>query len=66
MDTLVQQSEDSGIACQRVVDVLIEALTAPTPKTRYVIGDQAAPLLAMKRLLPDWTFDFLPSTRFKF
>lgn len=40
-----------------VADVITKAVTAKRPKTRYVVGYGARPLIAMRRWLPDRAFD---------
>ncbi|HXB61747.1 MAG TPA: oxidoreductase [Acidobacteriaceae bacterium] len=42
---------------QVVADAILQAVRAKDPKTRYVMGGGARPLLAMRKLLPDKTFD---------
>lgn len=36
---------------------MVEALTAPRPRARYVIGRGAPVFQVARRLLPDWLFD---------
>ncbi len=42
-----------------IADVIAQAATAKRPKTRYVAGYGARPLLTLRRLLPDRAFDHL-------
>lgn len=48
-----------GIPAQRVAEVVEDALTAPSPRVRYVIGRDARAQAAAKRLLPDAWVDRL-------
>lgn len=42
-----------------IANAITAACTARRPKTRYVVGAGARPLIALSRLLPDRTFDAL-------
>jgi hypothetical protein len=42
---------------QVVADAILTAVNAKHPKTRYVMGGGARPLLALRKLLPDKGFD---------
>ena len=48
-----------GIPAQRVAEVVEHALTAPSPRARYVVGRDARAQAAAKRLLPDAWVDRL-------
>jgi NAD(P)-dependent dehydrogenase (short-subunit alcohol dehydrogenase family) len=47
-----------GIPVQKVVDVVVHAMTAKRPKTRYVVGAQARLAAATFRFLADRTKDW--------
>ncbi len=49
----------SGSDPQAVADVVMQAVNARRPKTRYGVGKFAKPLLAMRRILSDRMFDRL-------
>ena len=40
-----------------IADTIAKAVTARRPKTRYATGFGARPLIALRRILPDRTFD---------
>ena len=40
-----------------VADAVAKAVTARRPRTRYVVGFAARPLITLRRLLPDRAFD---------
>jgi hypothetical protein len=40
-----------------IADTIGKAITARHPKTRYIAGYAAKPLITMKRILPDRAFD---------
>jgi len=44
---------------QVVADAILKAVQSENPKTRYVMGGGAHPLLAMRKLLPDKAFDWV-------
>jgi NAD(P)-dependent dehydrogenase (short-subunit alcohol dehydrogenase family) len=46
-----------GVAPEEVADAIEQALTAPRPKTRYLIGRRAKIQARLGMLLPDRTFD---------
>jgi short-subunit dehydrogenase len=41
----------------RVADVVLQAITATNPKTRYVVGKYARPMIALRKWLGDRAFD---------
>lgn len=42
-----------------IANAIAKAVTARRPKTRYAVGFGAKPLIAMRRILPDRSFDTL-------
>jgi NAD(P)-dependent dehydrogenase (short-subunit alcohol dehydrogenase family) len=44
---------------QVVADAILRAVHSESPKTRYVMGGGARPLLALRKLLPDKGFDWV-------
>jgi NAD(P)-dependent dehydrogenase (short-subunit alcohol dehydrogenase family) len=52
-------AEASGIAPERVAEVVAEALTARRPRTRYLVGRDAKINARVRRLVPDRVFDRL-------
>lgn len=50
---------------QVVADAVLKAVTAKDPKTRYVMGGGARPLLLLRKLLPDKAFDWTMRQAFK-
>ena len=50
---------------EAVADRIVAAATAQRPKTRYVVGRGARPLLALRHLLPDRAFDGIITRIFK-
>lgn len=48
-----------------IVQLVQHAIEAKTPKTRYTGGFMAKPLLFLRRLLPDRTFDKMMMSQFK-
>jgi len=58
LDT-TQRAGKRGIPAQRVAEVVADALTASSPRARYVIGRDARAQAAAKRLLPDAWVDRL-------
>ncbi len=50
---------------QVVADAVLKAVTAKHPKTRYVMGGGARPLLLLRKLLPDKAFDWVMGQAFK-
>jgi NAD(P)-dependent dehydrogenase (short-subunit alcohol dehydrogenase family) len=53
MTKVAQREAGRGTAPQRVADVIVEALTARRPRTRYVVGIDARGMSLARRLLPD-------------
>ena len=56
-----QAEAERGIPPQRVAEVVAKALTAPRPKTRYLVGRDAKINARVRRLVPDRVFDRLLS-----
>jgi uncharacterized protein YbjT (DUF2867 family) len=56
---VVGEASKRAIAPDAVARVVEEALTAPTPKTRYLVGTDAKLRALMVRLLPDRISDRL-------
>jgi hypothetical protein len=46
-----------------IAAVIAKAITARRPKTRYVAGKYARPVIALRRLVSDRTFDRLMMSR---
>ena len=57
--------KQQGSAPSVIADVVAEAITAKTPKTRVAKGHLAKPLIAMRRLLPDRWYDRLVMSQAK-
>jgi NAD(P)-dependent dehydrogenase (short-subunit alcohol dehydrogenase family) len=51
--------EKNGSSPQVVADVVLQALTAATPRTRYLVGKDARRLAFLARWMPDRLFDRL-------
>ena len=54
---LTRESEADGIPASDVAALVLEALTSPRPRARYMVGKGAPVVQVMRRLLPDWMFD---------
>ncbi|MGW1341428.1 oxidoreductase [Kribbella sp. NPDC002412] len=58
------RSMDSELADRRtsppsvIADAIAKAVTARRPRTRYLVGFGAKPLVTLRRILPDRAFDF--------
>ena len=50
-------SRGTAPAPGRVADVVLQAITATNPKTRYVVGKYARPMIALRKWLGDRAFD---------
>ncbi len=59
MRAVVAESARTGVPPQRVADVVLAALTAARPRSRYVVGRDAKIAITLRRFLPDRTFDRL-------
>lgn len=59
MTAVVEGQAKAAIPARRVADAVTHALTASSPRTRYVIGREARVTAAMRGLLPDRAFDRL-------
>ncbi|EFJ47135.1 hypothetical protein VOLCADRAFT_105200 [Volvox carteri f. nagariensis] len=57
MMAVARNAEESGIMPEEVAAVVEEALTAANPRSRYLIGNNAARDMTLRRLLPDWLWD---------
>jgi NAD(P)-dependent dehydrogenase (short-subunit alcohol dehydrogenase family) len=53
MTHVVQREAKRGVPPQRVADVIVEALMASRPRTRYLVGFDARGMAMVRRLLPD-------------
>ncbi len=56
---VVEESERRGIPPERVARAVEHALSAPRPRTRYLVGVDAHMLAFLRWLLPDRLFDWL-------
>ena len=57
---LKRSYEDPKISGPKVIaDAILKAITARSPKTRYVVGYMARTYLFFRRILPDKMFDKL-------
>jgi len=54
---LLVKSTNSAIPCDRVSEAILHALTAPSPRTRYLVGPDARMLARLAYLLPDRMLD---------
>lgn len=52
-------SDRLGSSPELVADTIVRAVLASRPRTRYVVGAGARPLLTARRILPDKAFDAL-------
>lgn len=50
--------QDKGVAPERVANVVVKALRARRPRTRYVVGRER-PIVAVAQFLPDRVLDFV-------
>lgn len=60
LDQLIKVSgvmEKRGVEPSAVAEVVIDALTAETPRTRYIVGREAKIQAVIRRVLPDRTID---------
>ena len=48
-----------------ITNLIMQAVRAPRPKTRYVAGELARPLMIMRRVLPDRWFDRILMSQMK-
>lgn len=48
-----------------IVNLILKAIKAKNPKTRYVAGAYATPLLLMRKILPDKMFDWMLLSQLK-
>jgi len=53
MLVIAQREGERGVPPQRVADAVVDALFNAHPRTRYVVGNDARAMLALRRLLPD-------------
>ncbi|KAG2437044.1 hypothetical protein HYH02_011307 [Chlamydomonas schloesseri] len=56
---IARKGEETGISAEEVAATIEEALTAPRPRSRYLIGNGAEVQMTARRLLPDWIWDKL-------
>lgn len=54
-----RKTEAEGIAPERVAEVIVTALTADKPRTRYLVGRDAKINARIRKLVPDRLFDRL-------
>ncbi len=59
MGPVVAAQEKAAVPARRVADAVQHALTAPRPRTRYLVGREARLTATMRGLLPDRAFDRL-------
>ena len=60
MEAVINQSAaftKAGVSADKAALVIVEAVTAQKPRTRYTIGRDAALLIRLARILPDRTLD---------
>jgi len=57
MDRTLEQTASRGVPPEQVAETIERALTAPRPRTRYVVGRDARMMLIVRRVLPDRVFD---------
>lgn len=62
----IRTQDGSGLSPDEVAKVVEHALSAPVPRTRYVVGQDAKVAALMTRLLPDrWVDRFIAGRRFR-
>ena len=54
---LIRTTAKRAVPVEKVVKVIEQAVTAPRPRTRYVVGADARAQLLMRTVLPDRAFD---------
>ncbi|SRR5712691_6174326 len=59
MRKVVDESARNGVPAEQVADVVLTALTASRPRTRYMVGREAKMAITLRRVLPDRAFDRL-------
>jgi NAD(P)-dependent dehydrogenase (short-subunit alcohol dehydrogenase family) len=59
MRRFAADAPNRAVPPDEVAKAIEHALTAPRPRTRYVVGGQARVLIALRRALPDRAFDAL-------
>ena len=60
------ENDASAIPVEAVAKVIVEAIEAPEPETRYKVGDEAEQLPRLRRSLSDREWDALFSDQFGF
>jgi NAD(P)-dependent dehydrogenase (short-subunit alcohol dehydrogenase family) len=60
---MISEQEKRSIPPERVADVVLTALTSRRPKARYVVGNDARTIVALRTLLPDRAFDAILARR---
>ena len=60
------ENDASAIPAEAVAKVIVEAIEAPEPETRYKVGDEAQQLPRLRRSLSDREWDALFSDQFGF
>ena len=62
-----QEAYEKGLGSQPAVitDLIMRAIRADRPKTRYAAGYMGRPLMALRRLLPDRMFDRIMASQIK-
>jgi NAD(P)-dependent dehydrogenase (short-subunit alcohol dehydrogenase family) len=53
----IVKSTKNAISCDKVSEAILHALTAPTPRTRYLVGPDARMLARLAHILPDRMLD---------
>jgi NAD(P)-dependent dehydrogenase (short-subunit alcohol dehydrogenase family) len=57
LEKTLNETERRGVPPEQVAATIERALTAPRMRARYLVGRDAAAMLALRRLLPDRAFD---------
>jgi NAD(P)-dependent dehydrogenase (short-subunit alcohol dehydrogenase family) len=53
MTEIARREGERGVPPERVADAVFKALTARSPRTRYVVGADARAMVTVRRVLPD-------------
>ena len=61
--TSAVRTGEGGLPPEKVAEVVVHALTARRPSTRYVLGQNAKLLVFLTRILPDWLLDRIAVSR---
>ncbi|WP_436762927.1 SDR family oxidoreductase [Streptosporangium sp. V21-05] len=65
INTLMASGTASGVTADTAARVITKAATTRKPRTRYTIGQDAAPIIGLARILPDRTLDRLIATNLR-